>query len=200
MNFTITSDNNSIYSWPFFDGKSVYDGKTSSCMWWHGYGGVVCWIAWCTQNNCCFTTSMLFYASGSNDRGILFLSCVSVCLSVCLSVVIRYNFWMVRDRELTFGMYTPLMMPFRLTPKPRTLLHQSQWLCDLDFDLYPKNCFFRLCCRRKHSVSQKHMYFFFRTFRIKFCAAFTSWLLTFVLKFRKKLQIYFHLCSNRKKY
>ena len=72
--------------------------------------------------------------------------CLSVCLFVCLSVVnfnIRYNFWTVRGRDFIFGMHTPLMMPFQMTPRSMT--------CDLDFDLCSKNSFFGLCCRRGHS-------------------------------------------------
>ena len=56
--------------------------------------------------------------------GILFLSCLFVCLSVCLSVVnfnIHYNFWTVRGRDFIFGMHTPLMMPFQMTPRSMTL-------------------------------------------------------------------------------
>ena len=63
--------------------------------------------------------------------GILFLSSLSVCLSVlfvclfvCLSVInfnLRYNFWTVRDRDFIFGMHTPLMMPYQITPRSMTL-------------------------------------------------------------------------------
>ena len=56
--------------------------------------------------------------------GILFLSYLSVCLSVCLSVVnfnLRYNFWTMTDRVFIFGMNTPLMMPFQMTPRSMTL-------------------------------------------------------------------------------
>ena len=77
----------------------------------------------------------IVYAPGSNDRGILFSSCLFVCcLSVCLSVVnfnLRYNIWTVRDRDFIFGMHTPLMMPFEMTPRSMTL-----WF---DFDLEAKN-------------------------------------------------------------
>ena len=68
--------------------------------------------------------------------GILFLSCLSVCLFVCLSVVnfnLRYNFWTIRDSDFIFGMHTPLMTPFQVTP--------GQLPCDLDFDLEAKNSF-----------------------------------------------------------
>ena len=43
-----------------------------------------------------------------------------IVLSVCLSVVnfnLRYNFWTVRDRDFIFGMHTPLMMYFQMTPR-----------------------------------------------------------------------------------
>ena len=68
--------------------------------------------------------------------GILFLSCLSVCLFVCLFVCLsvclfvclsvvnfnlRYNFWTVRDRDFIFGIHTPLMMPFQMTPRSMTL-------------------------------------------------------------------------------
>ena len=62
--------------------------------------------------------------------------CLFVCLFVCLSVVnfnLRFNFWTVRDRDFTFGMHTPLMTPFQMTPRSMT--------CDLDFDLGAKNSF-----------------------------------------------------------
>ena len=42
----------------------------------------------------------------------------------CLFVVnfnLRYNFWTVRDRDFIFGMHTPLMMPFQMTPRSMTL-------------------------------------------------------------------------------
>ena len=72
--------------------------------------------------------------------GILFLSflsvCPFVCLSVCLTVVnfnLRYNFWVVRDRDFIFGMHTPLMTPIQMTPRSMTL-----WPC---FDLEAKNSF-----------------------------------------------------------
>ena len=47
-----------------------------------------------------------------------------VCLSVCLSVVnfnLRYNFWTIRGRDFIFGMHTPLMIPFQMTPRSMTL-------------------------------------------------------------------------------
>ena len=52
--------------------------------------------------------------------GILFLSCVFVCLSV-VNFNLRYNFWTVRDRDFIFGMHTPLMTPFEMTPRSMTL-------------------------------------------------------------------------------
>ena len=75
-----------------------------------------------------------------------------VCMLVSLSVVnfnIRYNFWTVRDRDFIFGMHIQLMMPF------------GRWPCDLDFHHCANNSFFWLCCRWRHSVSQKHVFFFF---------------------------------------
>ena len=72
-----------------------------------------------------------FYAPRSNDMGhiVFVLSvCLFVCLSVCLfvrlSVVnfnLHYNFWTVRDRDFIFGMHTPLMMSFQMTPRSMTL-------------------------------------------------------------------------------
>ena len=50
--------------------------------------------------------------------------CLFVCLSVCLSVVnfnLRFNFWTVRNRDFIYGMHTPLMMPFQMTPRLMTL-------------------------------------------------------------------------------
>ena len=69
----------------------------------------------------------IFYAPGSKDRGhiVFVLSvCLFVCLFVCLSVVnfnLGYNFRTVRDRDFIFGMHTPLMMPFQMTPSSMTL-------------------------------------------------------------------------------
>ena len=101
-----------------------------------------------------------FYAPGSNDWGILFMIpdrmigaycfcpvCLFVCLFVCLSVVnfnLRYNIWTVRDRDFIFGMHTPLMMPFLMTPRSMTL-----WL---DFDLEAKNSFFDFVAIGGHTV------------------------------------------------
>ena len=45
---------------------------------------------------------------------------LSVCLFVCLFVVnfnLHYNFWTERDRYFIFGMHTPLMTPFQMTPR-----------------------------------------------------------------------------------
>ena len=59
------------------------------------------------------------YAPGSNDQGhIVFV------LSVCLSVVnfnICYNFLNESDSDFIFGMHTPLMTPFQMTPRSMTL-------------------------------------------------------------------------------
>ena len=63
------------------------------------------------------------YAPDRMVGGILFLFCLFVRLSVCLSVVnLRYNFWTVRGTDFIFGMHTPLMMPFQMTPRSMTLL------------------------------------------------------------------------------
>ena len=43
--------------------------------------------------------------------GILFLSCLSV-----VNFNLRYNL-AVRDRDFIFGMHTPLMMPFQMSPR-----------------------------------------------------------------------------------
>ena len=108
--------------------------------------------AWCSTYPLFY--QFYFYAPGSNDRGILFMPpdrmigaycffpvrlfvCLSVCLSACLSLVnfnLRYNIWTVRDRDFIFGMHTPPMMPFQMTPRSMTL-----WF---DFDLESKNSFF----------------------------------------------------------
>ena len=67
--------------------------------------------------------------------------CLFVCLSVCLSVVnfnICYNFWTVRGRDFIFGMHTPLMMPFQMTPQCSKLwlnwshMRLKSWFCDLN--------------------------------------------------------------------
>ena len=45
-------------------------------------------------------------------------------LSVCLSVVnfnICYNFWTATGRNFIFGMHTPQIMPFQMTPRSMTL-------------------------------------------------------------------------------
>ena len=83
--------------------------------------------------------------------------CLFVCLSVCLSVVnfnLRYNIWTVRDRDFMFGMHTPLMMPFQMTPRSMTL-----WF---DFDLEAKNSFFDFVATGGAycSVSQSPPWFF----------------------------------------
>ena len=47
-----------------------------------------------------------------------------IVLSDCLSIVnfnIRNNFWAVMDKDFIFGMHTPLMMPFQMTPRLMTL-------------------------------------------------------------------------------
>ena len=64
------------------------------------------------------------FMPGSNDRGILFLSCLFVYLFVaCLSVNFNlcYNFNTVRDRDFIFGMHTTLKMSFQITPRLMTL-------------------------------------------------------------------------------
>ena len=54
--------------------------------------------------------------------GILFLSCLSVCLFVCLLSTLTFAItWTVRGRYFIFGMHTPLMMPFQMTPRSMTL-------------------------------------------------------------------------------
>ena len=55
--------------------------------------------------------------------GILILSC-PVYLSVSSSVVnfnLHYNFRTVRYKDFIFGMHTPQMMPFQMTPRSMTL-------------------------------------------------------------------------------
>ena len=101
-----------------------------------------------------------FYALGSNDRGhiVFVLSVLSVCLTV-VNFNICYNFWTVRGRDFIFGMHTPLMMPFQMTPRSMTLW---PWLWPL-----LKNGFFGLCCRGGHSQ----------------CFTNTPWFLTLTFKF-----------------
>ena len=80
--------------------------------------------------------------------------CLSVCLFVCLSVVNfnhRYNFWTVRGRDFIFAMYTPLMMPFQMTPRSMTLtLTFALTIAFLDF----------VAAGGIVSVSQTHLDFF----------------------------------------
>ena len=86
--------------------------------------------------------------------GILFLSCLFVCLFVCLSVVnfnLRYNLWTVRDGDLIFGVHTPIMMPFQMTPSSMTL----------SLTLMLKIAFWTLLPPGAYcSVSQTHLDFF----------------------------------------
>ena len=44
------------------------------------------------------------------------LSVYLVCPSV-LNFNLWYNFWTIRDRDFIFGMHTPLMIPFWMTPR-----------------------------------------------------------------------------------
>ena len=73
--------------------------------------------AWQISNlvHCCLTRWHLlvrftygiaapFYAPVIEDRGILFLSCLSLCHSVW-NLNLGYNFWMVSTRALIFHMY-----------------------------------------------------------------------------------------------
>ena len=62
----------------------------------------------------------MFYAPDRMIRGILFLSWLFVCLSV-VNFNLGYSFWTVRDRDFIFGMHTPLMIPFQMTPRSLTL-------------------------------------------------------------------------------
>ena len=56
--------------------------------------------------------------------GGMFLSSLFICLSICLSFV-NFNisdiFLNKRDGDFTFGMHTPLMMPFQITIRLTTL-------------------------------------------------------------------------------
>ena len=61
-----------------------------------------------------------FYAPGSNDRGHIVLFCLFVCLSVCLLSTLTFAITF-RDRDFIFGMHTPLMTPFQMTPMSMTL-------------------------------------------------------------------------------
>ena len=65
---------------------------------------------------------------GQMIGGILFLACLfflSVCLFVCLHFFVNFNilsyFWTIRDEDFTIGMHTPLMIPFQMTPRSKTL-------------------------------------------------------------------------------
>ena len=61
-----------------------------------------------------FTSYHNFYAPKSIDICLVYLSVVNFNL--------RYNFWKVRDRVFIFGLHTPLMMPFQMTPRSMNLL------------------------------------------------------------------------------
>ena len=52
-----------------------------------------------------------FYAPGSNGRGHIVLSCLSVCPSD-FNFNFRYNFYTIRYGDFVFGIRTPFMMPF----------------------------------------------------------------------------------------
>ena len=91
----------------------------------------------------------IYLCPGSNDRGhFIFVPsvCLFICLSVCLSVVnfnLRCNIWTVRDRDFMFGMNTPLMTAFQMTPRSMTLW---PWLWH-----WIQNKRFGLCCSRGQS-------------------------------------------------
>ena len=106
----------------FFPHQVVFEGVVG-----RGYMGDIAIDDVTTTPGPCSLPGMTFYAPGSNDRGhiVFVLSvCLFVCLFVCLSVVnfnLRYNFWTKRDRDFIFGMHTPLMTPFQMTPRSMTL-------------------------------------------------------------------------------
>ena len=52
--------------------------------------------------NCAPLGGFVFYAPGSKDRGILFLSCLSVCLFVCLFVCVSVCLLSTLTFALTF--------------------------------------------------------------------------------------------------
>ena len=82
--------------------------------------------------NPALTPPNLFMPPDRMIGGILFLSCLFVCLFICLSVVnfnLRYNFWTVRGRYFIFGLHTPLMMPFQMTPRSMTFWPWLWHLC-----------------------------------------------------------------------
>ena len=115
-----------------------------------------CFGLCCLWRHPCSRSKSFVYDPGSNDwEHIVFVLsvCLSVCLFVCLSVInfnIRYtyNFWTARDRDFILSIPTQLMVPVWLT------------LNDLDFDLYAKNSISRLCCHRRHMVSQTGIFFY----------------------------------------
>ena len=98
------------------------------------------WVSWAKckkkthsytalSQNCTYIPPIqfYFYAPVSNDRGyivsVMSVCLFVVCLFVCLSVVnfnLRYNFWTVRDGDFIYGMHTPLMTPFQMTPRSMT--------------------------------------------------------------------------------
>ena len=67
--------------------------------------------------------------------------CLFVCLLSTLTFAITFEPLEVETSYLASTLHEKC--PFNW--------HQSQWPCDLDFDLCAKNSFFGLCCRRGHS-------------------------------------------------
>ena len=63
------------------------------------------------------TLSLIFYARRSNDRGILFCPvCLFVCLSVCLMSILTFAItFEQKETEISFDMYTQIMMPYQMT-------------------------------------------------------------------------------------
>ena len=93
------------------------------CWWWHHWNPLTfAFILPSSASFSCFKASSILCPRIIWSGAYCFFSCLIVCLSVCLSVVnfnIRYNLWTIRD--FIFGMHTPLMMPFQMTPRLMTL-------------------------------------------------------------------------------
>ena len=108
------------------------------------------WVFFCTKLYASYLfniKTISFYAPDQMVGAYCYCPvCLFVCLFVCLSVVVnfnlRYNFWTIRDRDFIFGMHTPLMTRFQMTPRSMTF--------------WPP---FWTCCRQGHSFSHTHLDF-----------------------------------------
>ena len=91
-----------IVYWSFWLLRCIENGSLTS--------GPVNLSQRCRDKNCFFYLFIFMPSDWMIGHIVFVLSvCLFVCLFVCLSVVnlnIRYNFWIVRDRDFFFGMHT----------------------------------------------------------------------------------------------